>query len=211
MRTGRTPPRTDRTFTETARRAQIVQAAIDTIAESGFAQASLARIGERIGISKALIGYHFAGKDDLIREVVSEIIEQGKAYMVPRMFAERPGPGMLRVYIESNLGFMREHRNYMVAISEIARNGLTADGKQRFYGDADMDGFARELEEVLSSFQAGGDLRPDFDPHIMAIAIRSAIDAVARRVAQDPSLDVGYYAREIATVFDRATRAEGRP
>ena len=33
-----------RTFTETARRAQIVKAAIDTIAELGYGQASLARI-----------------------------------------------------------------------------------------------------------------------------------------------------------------------
>jgi TetR/AcrR family fatty acid metabolism transcriptional regulator len=208
MSPGSAAPRTEPTFTETARRAQMVQAAIDTIAEVGFARASLARISERIGISKGLIGYHFAGKDELIREAVSEIIEQGKAYMIPRILAERSGPGMLRAYIQSNLGFMREHRNYMVAISEIARNGLTADGKQRFYGEADMDGFARELEDALSSFQAGGELRPDFDPHFMAIAIRAAIDAAARRLAQDPDFDIGNYAKEIASIFDLATRVE---
>ena len=198
----------ERTFIEAARRTQIVQAAIDTIAEVGYARASLARIGARIGISKGLIGYHFAGKDELIRQVVAEIIEAGKAYMIPRILAKPPGPGMLRAYIESNLAFMREHRNYMVAISEIARNGLTADGKQRFYGEADMDGFARELEDALSSFQAGGELRPDFDPHFMAIAIRAAIDAAARRLAQDPDFDIGNYAKEIASIFDPATRAK---
>jgi AcrR family transcriptional regulator len=200
--------REERTFIETARRTQIVQAAIDTIAEVGYARASLARIGARIGISKGLIGYHFAGKDELIRQVVAEIIEAGKVYMIPRILAKPPGPGMLRAYIESNLAFMREHRNYMVAISEIARNGLTADGKQRFYGEADMDGFARELEDALSSFQAGGELRPDFDPHFMAIAIRAAIDAAARRLAQDPDFDIGNYAKEIASIFDPATRAK---
>jgi AcrR family transcriptional regulator len=200
--------REERTFIEAARRAQIVQAAIDTIAEAGYARASLARIGARIGISKGLIGYHFAGKDELISQAVAEIIEAGKAYMIPRILAKPPGPGMLRAYIESNLAFMREHRNYMVAISEIARNGLTADGKQRFYGEADMDGFARELEDALSSFQAGGELRPDFDPHFMAIAIRAAIDAAARRLAQDPDFDIGNYAKEIASIFDLATRAE---
>ena len=36
----------ERTFIENARRQQIVAAAIDTIAEVGFAQASLARIAE---------------------------------------------------------------------------------------------------------------------------------------------------------------------
>ena len=113
-----------RTFIEAARRAQIVAAAIDTIAEVGFAQASLARIGERIGISKGLIGYHFAGKDDLIKQVVFEILEQGKSYMRPRILAEAAtGPGFLRAYIESNLAFMKEHRNHMVAIVGISRGG----------------------------------------------------------------------------------------
>ena len=59
----------ERTFIETARRAQIVAAAIDTIAEVGYARASLVRIASRIGISRGLISYHFAGKDELIKEV----------------------------------------------------------------------------------------------------------------------------------------------
>ena len=56
----------NRTFTETARRAQIVTAAIDTIAELGYGRASLARIAETAGTSKSVILYHFSGKDDLI-------------------------------------------------------------------------------------------------------------------------------------------------
>ena len=208
MRSGTTPPEAEPTFTETARRAQIVRAAIDTIADVGFTRASLARIGERVGISKGLIGYHFAGKDELIGAVVSEIIEQGKAYMSPRILAAQPGPDMLRAYIESNLGFIRDHRSYMEAISEIARNGLTADGKQRFYGDADMTRFAGELEDLLSRLQTGGDLRPAFDPQTLSIAIRATIDTAAHRLAQDPDFDIDNYARQIADLFDLATRPD---
>jgi AcrR family transcriptional regulator len=207
MSSGTATTDNERTFIEAARRVQIVEAAIDTIAEVGFARASLARIGERVGISKGLIGYHFAGKDDLIKEVVFEILEQGKAYMNPRILAEAAtGSGFLRAYIESNLGFMKEHRNYMVAIVEIARGGLTADGKQRFYGDADVDEAAQTLEQHLARFQAVGELRPGFDPRVMAVAIRSAIDAVPRRLAHDPDLDVENYATEIANLFHLATR-----
>jgi TetR/AcrR family transcriptional regulator, fatty acid metabolism regulator protein len=206
MRSGTVADEPKRTFVETARRTQIVAAAIDTIAEVGYARASLARIAQRLAISRGLISYHFAGKDELITQVVSEIIEQGKAYMTPRILAERPGPDMLRAYIESNLSFMREHRNYMVAMAEIARNGLTADGRQRFYGDADMEGFARDLQDALAGLQAGGDLRPDFDPRVMALAIRAAIDAVARRLAHDPDLDIDNYARELARLFELVTR-----
>ncbi len=196
----------ERTFTESARRRQIVAAAIDTIAEVGFAQASLARIAERIGISKGVISYHFAGKDDLIRQVVTEVIEAGRAYMIPRILAESTGPAALRAYIESNLAFMREHRNHMVAIVDIARSGgLTTEGRRRVDG-RDVDVAVHLLEELLARLQAEGELRSDFDPGVMAVAIRAAIDSVPHRIVRDPDLDVDRYAREIATIFDLATR-----
>jgi AcrR family transcriptional regulator len=40
----------ERSFTAQARRAQIVRAAIETIAELGYGQASFARIAERAGL-----------------------------------------------------------------------------------------------------------------------------------------------------------------
>jgi AcrR family transcriptional regulator len=206
VRSGVTAAGREPTFIETARRAQIVAAAIETIAEVGYQAASLARIGARLGISKGLISYHFAGKDDLIKQVVFEILEQGKTYVRPRILAESTGPGFMRAYIESNLDFMREHRNHMVAIVEIARNGVTADGQRRFYGDADADATVKILEQHLASFQAAGELRPDFDPRVMAVAIGAAIDAVPRRLARDPELDVESYAKETADIFERATQ-----
>ena len=198
----------ERTFIETARRAQIVAAAIDTIAEVGYARASLARIAARLGISRGLISYHFAGKDELITQVVTEVLEQGVAYMQPRILAESTGPSILRAYIESNLAFMREHRNHLIAIVEIGRNGTSADGQRRFYGDANIDEAVRILADLLARFQTAGEFRRDFNPKEMAVAIRAAIDAVPPRLIFDPDLDIGNYAREIATTFDLATRIQ---
>jgi len=196
----------ERTFIENARREQIVAAAIDTIADVGFAQASLARIAERIGISKGVISYHFAGKNDLIGQVAIEIVEAARAYIIPRVLAESAGPATLRVYIESHLAFMREHRNYMVAIVDIVRNGgLTTGGQRRFDG-SDVDVAVHFLEELLARLQAEGGLRSNFDPRVMAVAIRAAIDAVPYRLVRDPDLDVDHYAREITTIFDLATQ-----
>ncbi len=192
-----------RTFIETARRAQIVAAAIDTVAESGYAGASFARIAERLGISRGLISYHFAGKDDLIRQVVHQAAEEARAYIRPRMLAETTGPGRLRGYIESNLAFMRDHRNNVIAMLEIARS---AEGRRIFYSDMDVVDAVRALEESLSGSQTAGQLRSDFDPHVMAIAIRAAIDAASPRLALDPEFDINHYGSEIASAFDLATR-----
>jgi len=199
-----------RTFTETARRAQIMAAAIDTIAELGYGQASLARIAKKAGTSKGVIVYHFGGKDELIRALVAELVARGIAYMSPRIEAEPTGPGKLRAYIESNLGFMRENHNHVVAIVEIALNARTADGS-RLYDFAVQDEGVAALQQLLAYFQGTGEFRAGFDPHVMAMAIRAAINAVPMQLARDPALDIGHHAREIADLFDIATRPGESP
>ena len=200
----------ERTFTETARRAQIVAAAIDTIAELGYGQASLARIAETAGTSKGVIIYHFGGKDELLRELVAEVVAGGVAYMEPRVEAEPTGAGKLRAYIESNLAFMRENRNRMVAIFEIALNARAADGS-RLYDFSVQDAGVAALEQLLAYFQGTGEFRAGFDPHVMAMAIRAAINAVPAQLARDPALDVAHHAREIADMFHIATRPGSHP
>jgi TetR/AcrR family transcriptional regulator, fatty acid metabolism regulator protein len=141
--------------------------------------------------------------------VVRDVVARGRAYIEPRIRAETTASGTLKAYILSNLAFMREHRNHMAATVEIAQNGITADGQRRFYDDADVGRAERRLADLLDRFQAGGELRPDFDPMAMAVVIRAAIDAIPPRLVTDPDLDIDNYAREIATTFDLATRLAG--
>src|SRR5499427_41098 len=180
------------TFTETARRAQIVAAAIDTIAALGYGQASLARIAETAGTSKGVIIYHFGGKDELIRELVAELVARGVAYMEPRIDAEPTGAGKLRAYIESNLAFMRDNRNHMVAIVEIVLNARGADGS-RLYDPSVQDEGVAALQQLLAYFQGTGEFRAGFDPRVMAMAIRAAINAVPAQLARGSTLDIGHH------------------
>jgi TetR/AcrR family transcriptional regulator, fatty acid metabolism regulator protein len=200
--------RKDRTFTETARRAQIVAAAIDTIAELGYGQASLARIAETAGTSKGVIIYHFGSKDDLIRELVAELSAKGRAWMGPRLEAESTGAGMLRTYIESNLAFIGENRNHVLATVEIALNARSADGGS-LYDFSTREAGAEALRQILVYFQGTGEFRAGFDPAVMAMTIRAALDTVPARLARDPDLDLHRYGRELADLFLIATRPEG--
>jgi hypothetical protein len=106
---------------------------------------------------------------------------------------------------------MREHRNHMVAVVEILRNGaLTTDGRRRVDG-RDVDVAAHLLQEQLARFQARGELRSDFDPGAMAVAIRATIDVVPHRLVFYPDFDIDSYSRQIVTIFDLATRTKGHP
>jgi len=198
------------TFTETARRTQILAAAIDTIAELGYGQASLARIAEAAGTSKGVIIYHFGSRDELIKELVAELVAKAGAYMRPRIEAEQTGAGMLRAYIESNLAFMAENRGHVVATVEIALNARAADGS-RLYDSAYHDMSVAAVQELLAHFQGTGEFLPSFDPLVMALAIRAAIDSVAPLLARDPGLDAGHHARELADLFLRATSEGSHP
>jgi AcrR family transcriptional regulator len=195
----------ERTFTATARRAQIVAAAIETIAEAGYGQASLARIAQRIGISKGVLVYHFDSKEDLVKEVIREVLAKAGDYMVPRIAAASGGQEKLRAYIDSNIGFMGEHRSYMIAITEIARGSRDLSGNRTFDASS-LEAGTAALAELLAAFQASGEFRTDFNPRVMAETIRAAIDAVPRRMAATPDLDVDLYRRELADLFDAATR-----
>ncbi len=200
----------NRTFTETARRAQIMAAAIDTIAELGYGQASLARIAEAAGTSKGVIIYHFGGKDELIRELVAELPARGAAYMRPLIEAEQTGAGMLRAYIEANLAFLAENRNHVAAIVEIALNARAADGS-RLFDSAIHDASVAATQELLVHFQGTGEFAAGFDPLVMAMAIRAAIDGVAPLLTRNPDLDISHHARELADLFVRATRPGESP
>ncbi|MBP2327467.1 AcrR family transcriptional regulator [Kibdelosporangium banguiense] len=181
-------------FIEVARRAQIVECAIETIASLGYAQASLNQIAERAGISKSVISYHFAGKDELIDQVLEDVSAAGAALMWPRVQAEETSAGMLRAYIQSHMDFMRTHPRHVAAVSEILLHNRTQFD----------DGQATPLEERLREGQRDGEFRA-FSPRVMAWSIRAALDEVARRFVANPGLGLDDCARELTTLFDLAT------
>jgi AcrR family transcriptional regulator len=191
-----------RTFTEQARRAQIVSAAITTIAEVGYRNASFAQIAKRAGLSSTgLISYHFASKDELIGEVVATVLADLGAFMAGRMSAAAGAAAALRAYIEGTIDFIGTHREPMKALTEIFING-------GFGYDADSETAAvSPLEDILRSGQAAGEFR-SFDPTVMATLVQRAVDGLPFLLQMRPGFDVAAYGREVSTVFDLATRAQ---
>ena len=193
------------TFTEAARRAQIIECAIETIATLGYAQASLAQIAKQTGISKGVITYYFTSKEELLEQVVTEIYTAAVQAVTPQIAAQPTAQLRLQAYIRSAVDYIGTHRTRMVALLEIALNFRTADGKLRYRGTEEW--ILTALEALLRQGQEEGEFRA-FDLRVMAVTIRRAIDAVAPLLAAHPNLDTDSYARELVTLFDRATRKE---
>jgi TetR/AcrR family fatty acid metabolism transcriptional regulator len=191
------------TFTEAARRAQIIECAIETLATLGYAQASLDHIAKRAGISKGVIVYYFSSKEELFAQVIQAIYTEGAHVLGPPIAAQPTATLMLRTYIQTNVEYIGTHRQQMLAIREIALNFRTADGKFRS-GLLKEESILEVLETILRKGQDTGEFRA-FDLRVMAVTIRQAIDVVPRLLAANPHLDVETYARELVALFDRAT------
>jgi AcrR family transcriptional regulator len=195
--------RVNDTVTASARRAQIVTAAIDTIAELGYGHASFARIAKRAGISSTrLISYHFDDKAELVRAVVGAVLTEADDYMGKRLRAAGSSrTELLAAYIESNLEFIAEHPTAIRAVIEIAANARADDGTP-LVQPADDDPLER-LATLFREGQQAGEFRV-FDPAVMAVSLRAAIDTAASR----PGLDPHDYAAELVALFTRAVRKD---
>jgi AcrR family transcriptional regulator len=195
--------RVTETVTASARRAQIVIAATDTIAELGYGNASFARIAKRAGISSTrLISYHFDDKAELVRAVVGAVLAEAGEYIRKRLHAAGTRTEQLAAYIESNLEFIAEHPTAIRAIIEIEANARADDGTPLIRTEGAEDPLAL-LAAMFRGGQDAGEFRA-FDPVVMAVTLRAAIDAAA----STPNLDPHAYGAELVTLFTLATRKD---
>lgn len=196
-----------KSFADAARRTQIVGCAIESLAELGYARTSLARIAERAQISKSVISYHFTGKDELMKQIVTFVYTRGAHFMLPRIEAEATAHGMLKAAIEANLEFIATNREAVIAATEVITNFRKPGGRPHFDMTADEPN-VQGVEWILKKGQKDGDFRA-FDTRVMALTIRAAIDRSAAQLAAEPGLDWKAYARELCVLFDHATRKTG--
>ncbi|MFC0433849.1 TetR/AcrR family transcriptional regulator [Kutzneria buriramensis] len=199
-----------RTFTETARRTQITQAAIDVIAEIGYAKASIRKIAERVGVAMSVVLYHFASKDELVQAIINHAYREAIDAIVPELELERTAAGKLRTYILANAFFLRTHRTQYAAVMDIGMSYRTADGDLVNSLSIDpelMAGFTKlDVATILRQGQESGEFC-DFDVERTATAIRGAvINGPIMEVMLNPEFDLDGYAEELVALFDRATR-----
>jgi AcrR family transcriptional regulator len=188
-----------KTFTGSGRRTQIVTAAIEVIAEVGYANASFSRIAKHAGLSSTgMISYHFAGKDDLLAACVAEIEQVTGAFMQPRIDAAEGHVAQLRAYVESNLALVGEHPAEVRALIDMVKNA----GSQ----SAAVNGRLALFQEHFRTGQAAGVFRT-FDTRTVAIAFTSGLDAVVATAAAavpEPT-ELARLGRELAELYVRAT------
>ncbi|MEV0263852.1 TetR family transcriptional regulator [Streptomyces sp. NPDC050617] len=198
----------ERSLAASARRAQIVEAAIETLAEYGYGQTTFARIKQRAGISSTrLISYHFDTKGQLMDAVLEEVGLRAHRSISQRVAGETSALGALTARIEAQLEWVARNPSSVRAMSEICLNERDAEGALRYGMEVTARANVDALEPILRAGQESGEFR-QFDTGLMALTLKSAIDAAIVRMARPPRLSLAQCVRELTALARLATRQE---
>ncbi|MFS8104919.1 TetR family transcriptional regulator [Lentzea alba] len=193
-----------RSFIEDARRGQIVAATIATIAEIGYAKASFVQIAQRADISPGLITYHFAKREELMKQVMLTVHDSMDHALSARTEGSESYCAALRGLIEGFVHYCAEHPAELIAISQIAAAARDAEAA-RTWAEEQNASTLTELEDMFREGQEQGEFR-EFAPRVMAVSVLAAMEATPAELWARPDTDVTAYAKELADLFERAVR-----
>ncbi|QIS13190.1 TetR family transcriptional regulator [Nocardia arthritidis] len=194
------------TFTEVARRSQIVDCAIETIAELGYHQASVRKIADRVGVAMSVVLYHFGNKDELVAAIVTECYRSVIEIMLPVVERETTAAGKLAAHIRAHTEYIATHRSHQIALTEIAANYRSRAGRRLHELTVDLAPDQRtdlaklELEAIFERGVESNEFR-SLSPVSMALAVRSAIGGALLNSTTDPDFDVRAYGEDLVTAF----------
>jgi AcrR family transcriptional regulator len=156
-------------------------------------------------VSKGVLSYHFAGKSELLNEVIGQVLTEAGEYMRPRVAAATSYLGALRIYVTSNLEFIDAHRREIIAFTEIV-NGMppgASDPPPYLEGHRQA---VEDLRRLLEAGQVAGEFG-EFSASVAAVCLRASIDAISGPLRADPSMDVAAYGAQLLGLCERAVRA----
>jgi TetR/AcrR family transcriptional regulator, fatty acid metabolism regulator protein len=163
-------------FIEETRRKQIIESAIQTIAEQGFQRTTLDLIADNVNVSKGVITYHFESKNELIQSVLERIILEQRIYRETKINEKITPWGKLQAYIKANIDFFKTFPHFLTAQIELWGAITSREEKKNFEMTAYLPG-RRMMEGILRQGQKSGDF-VDFNPQEVTAVILSMIDGL---------------------------------
>ncbi|OXM71391.1 MULTISPECIES: TetR/AcrR family transcriptional regulator [Amycolatopsis] len=183
------------TFTERARREQIIECTIDLISSKGYRGTSLSAIAEAAGISKAAVLYHFSSKENLAQAALEQVFRQFGDYVRDRVDGQPDARSAVTAYVRAMIGYQSAHRRHVRLITEVLLDDANGT-RLKAPGSHDAGGRWQVLAGLLEDGQRAGELR-ELDTRTVALAIGGAIDGVVSHWLAHPELDLDAAADEL--------------
>ncbi len=84
------------------RRNQLIEAAISSLHDYGYADTTVARIAKKAGVSSGIVHHYFDGKDDLLFATMQHMLRDLRAETLKRLKQAQTPRGRLSAIVEAN-------------------------------------------------------------------------------------------------------------
>ena len=188
MKTGVKKKRGNRkpTFTEQARRKQILEVSTELFRSRGFNGTSLDDIAREVGVSRGVIFYYFDGKRELAAQTVLQSLRQYGDYVQDRVSKKRTSKTQLLEFIDACLDYQHDHREVYLLYADLV--GSFGDVEDRYELSASANRATREwLVEIIKTGQKSGEFSkvPVLE---LADVIQGLIDGMMSMGALEPDV-----------------------
>ncbi|MEP7287569.1 MAG: TetR family transcriptional regulator [Chloroflexota bacterium] len=195
-----------RTFIELARRAQIIEATIDVLAEQGYMNASFVRIAKRAGISAGLISYHFKDKEELMDEVYMTIMGGRLKHLQEKIADGKTATDKLRIALEADMAYMGNQPRLFKALIEGLFSARDSEGHLKYMKDIDEPDI-NSIATILETGQKNGEFGV-FDTYNMALILDGARDQFLAQLPIRPSFNLEKFTKTLVDFALKAVQKE---
>jgi AcrR family transcriptional regulator len=192
-------------FIETARRRQLIEAAVETVNEIGYHRASLAEIAGRAQIAKSAVVYYFASKDGLLLELVQTVFSALGERLLEAIEGVDGPAARLRAYAEAYVAYVDAERHAISAAVEIVVSHRTSDGTALYLVENDEDNAL--LRSILRAGMKDGTFT-SMPPDVATGLAESVLDRAVTLVQRNSHVDLSELRAHVVPFLFRALGAE---
>jgi AcrR family transcriptional regulator len=157
-------------------RARLKKATVVMIAERGLPGLAFTKVGARAGVSRALAGYHFKSRGELIKQVVSSLLDDEAAR------PEGLGLEPLLGWMDSQIRRVAEKDVNLLALLQVAV-GPGVEREAPALREAYWQRRSHLVEHHLNAGQALGQIRGDLAPRQLAPMLLGQLHGELLRIA----------------------------
>jgi TetR/AcrR family transcriptional regulator len=151
-----------------------VLAAAGLFAEYGLDATKMEDIAAATGVPKATLYYYFAGKEDILTFLFSEILDEVARVTEEALRAEGTGADRLRAAVVAHLRIFEEYP----AASQTLQFDLGRAARIPLINERIEAAYRRPIRSLLEQGVADGSFRPTKHPGLIAVAILGAVTTV---------------------------------
>ncbi len=180
-------------------RRRLLEAAASLVAERGWGAVKTRAVAERAGVNQALVHYHYANMDSLLREAVLWRLRPAIQALADELLDDRPFPeGIVRTM--HLLDRFEPGSEDGVLMAEALLRASRDERMAAALGDV-AGSWTAMLEPRIVTAQRRGVVRGDLDPAALARLLAAVLDGLLIQRMAGPGIDTAVVAGTITQLL----------